>query len=74
MKSIKSIWQITLLFLIVFSSGCTQISLQKTTKSNLLYNADTKHATVKPIVMVLIYGRAPAIGWEKENIDTILDG
>jgi hypothetical protein len=74
MKSIKSIWLITLLFLIVFSSGCTQIPMQKTTKSNSLFNADTKHATVKPIVMVLIYGRAPAIGWEKEYIDAFLDG
>jgi hypothetical protein len=46
----------------------------KNNKSNSLYNADTKHATVKPIVMVLIYGRVLAIGWEKENIDTILDG
>ena len=31
-------------------------------------------ATGKPVIMILIHGRALAIGWEKENLDAILDG
>ena len=31
-------------------------------------------ATGKPVIMILIHGRALAIGWEKEHLDAILDG
>ncbi len=31
-------------------------------------------AAGKPVVMVFLHGRALAIGWEKENVDAILDG